>query len=131
MLTALCSARLRQRLALHLPEGVSLPESVWQRRHRVILVVLWLHALAITSYGVLGGYALLHSLGEGGLVAATALVAGLGALGRGPRMAMATLGLVTSSAILVHLSGGVIELHFHFFVMLGLIALYQDWLPFL
>jgi mannitol-specific phosphotransferase system IIBC component len=34
-------------------------------------------------------------------------------------------------AILVHLSGGYIEFHFHFFVMVGLMALYQEWTPFL
>lgn len=33
--------------------------------------------------------------------------------------------------MLVHLSGGSIEMHFHFFVMVPLIALYQDWVPFL
>jgi signal transduction histidine kinase len=32
---------------------------------------------------------------------------------------------------LVHLSGGYIEIHFHFFVMLTFLALLQDWLPFL
>jgi diguanylate cyclase (GGDEF)-like protein/PAS domain S-box-containing protein len=44
---------------------------------------------------------------------------------------LASFGLLTSSAVLVHLSGGLTETHFHFFVMIGLIALYQDWLPFL
>lgn len=38
---------------------------------------------------------------------------------------------MTSSAVLVHLSGGFIEMHFHFFVMVGVITLYQDWTPFL
>jgi diguanylate cyclase (GGDEF)-like protein/PAS domain S-box-containing protein len=38
---------------------------------------------------------------------------------------------MTSSAVLIHLSGGVIEVHFHFFVMLSIIALYNDWFPFL
>ncbi len=31
----------------------------------------------------------------------------------------------------MHLSGGVIEMHFHFFVMVAVVSLYQDWLPFL
>jgi diguanylate cyclase (GGDEF)-like protein/PAS domain S-box-containing protein len=38
---------------------------------------------------------------------------------------------MVASAILVHLSGGSTEMHFHFFVMLGVISLYQDWRPFL
>ncbi|HET9770983.1 MAG TPA: EAL domain-containing protein, partial [Acidimicrobiia bacterium] len=40
-------------------------------------------------------------------------------------------GLLTSSAVLVHLSGGLIEMHFHYFVIVGVVALYQDWRPFL
>jgi GAF domain-containing protein/anti-sigma regulatory factor (Ser/Thr protein kinase) len=43
----------------------------------------------------------------------------------------ASLGLLSSSAVLVHLSGGLIEMHFHFFVMVVVVSLYQDWLPFL
>jgi hypothetical protein len=37
------------------------------------------------------------------------------------RACAAVFGLVTASALLVHLSGGTIEVHFHFFVMVGLI----------
>ena len=44
---------------------------------------------------------------------------------------MSSLGLLTCSAILVHLSHGTIEMHFHYFVMVGVVTLYQDWLPFL
>ncbi|HET7482460.1 MAG TPA: ATP-binding protein, partial [Actinomycetota bacterium] len=38
---------------------------------------------------------------------------------------------VATSGILVHLSGGTIEAHFHFFIMLAVISLYQDWRAFL
>jgi hypothetical protein len=38
---------------------------------------------------------------------------------------------VTSSAVLVHFSGGTIEAHFHFFVVVILLTLYEDWIPFL
>jgi hypothetical protein len=31
----------------------------------------------------------------------------------------------------VGLSNGAIEAHFHFFIIIGFIALYQDWVPFL
>ena len=46
------------------------------------------------------------------------------------RVAAASFGLITASAMLVHLWGGVIEAHFHFFVMIGVLTLYQDWMPF-
>jgi len=38
---------------------------------------------------------------------------------------------MTASATLVHLSGGYIEFHFHFFVMLAFLALLQDWVPYI
>src|SRR6185312_1942069 len=46
------------------------------------------------------------------------------------RVAAASFGLITASAMLVHLSGGVVEAHFHFFVMIGVLTLYQDWMAF-
>jgi len=47
------------------------------------------------------------------------------------RACLASAGLLASSAVMVHLSGGVIEMHFHFFVALAVIAFYQDWVVFL
>ena len=41
------------------------------------------------------------------------------------------MGLLACSAALVHLTGGLTDVHFHFFVVLGLVAAYQDWRPFL
>jgi succinyl-diaminopimelate desuccinylase len=38
---------------------------------------------------------------------------------------------MTSSALLVHFWGGATEAHFHFFVMIVVLAVYEDWLPFL
>ena len=47
------------------------------------------------------------------------------------RVVAASFGLITCSAILVHLWTGYIEAHFHFFVMVGVLTLYQAWVPFL
>jgi signal transduction histidine kinase len=38
---------------------------------------------------------------------------------------------VWCSSVIVHLSGGSIEAHFHFFIVIPFITLYQDWPPFL
>jgi diguanylate cyclase len=103
---------------------------VWAQRHRGIVVLLWLHVVALVAFAMVRGNGLAHSLLEGALVAAFAVPAAHRAVGRRARSAAAVLGLITSSAVLVHLSGGVIETHFHFFVMIGVITLYQDWLPF-
>jgi hypothetical protein len=122
---------LLNRVRYALPEGRPLPENVWQRRHSGILALLWLHATGIVGFALLRGYSLPHSLFEGSLVAAAALLAGSRRRTRKFRASMASLGLITSSAVLVHLSGGYIEFHFHFFVMIAVMALYQDWTPFL
>src|SRR5688572_30837732 len=37
--------------------------------------------------------------------------------------------LMGCSGLLIHLSGGMIELHFHVFVAMALLIIYFDWLP--
>jgi hypothetical protein len=123
--------RILAAIRYSLPEGNSLPDDVWQRRHRVILWLLWLHAVGIFVYGLAAGYGPLHSLLEASPIVAAALLAGWKRGGREFRAIVASIGLVTASALIVHLSGGYVEAHFHFFVMVIIIALYQDWLPFL
>jgi diguanylate cyclase (GGDEF)-like protein len=113
------------------PQGRILPDEVWRRRHRIIVALCWLHVPAIAIFGVMTGSSLDHSLAEASIVALTSALASWSLLGRSARSAMASLALLLSSAILVHLSGGLVELHFHFFVTVALLALYQDWLPFL
>jgi PAS domain S-box-containing protein len=60
-------------------------------------------------------------------IAALASIAAWSSLGRRARTLACAVGLMTSSALLVHLSGGYVEMHFHFFVMIALLTLYQDW----
>ena len=120
---------LRVREAL--PEGRTLPDRVWRRRHRALLTLLWLHAVGLAFFALGQGYGVVHALQEGGIVA---LIAGAATAAGTRKRAAATLvslGLITSSAVLVHLWGGVIEAHFHFFVMIVLLSLYEDWVPFL
>ena len=100
-------------------------------RHRAITVLLWLHVAGVASYGLIRGHDGTHVLVETGLVAALAIGATQRRLSRATRSVMATLGLVTASAVLTHFSGGLIEMHFHFFVVVAVISLYQSWLPFL
>lgn len=121
---------LLNRFQAVLPQGHPLPEPAWRARHRVMLVLLWLHVGGLVAFGLLMGEGLAHVALEGALVATAALIAGNNAGGRRWRSAAASIGLITASAVLVHLSGGFVEMHFHFFVMVAVIALYQDWLPF-
>jgi PAS domain S-box-containing protein len=114
-----------------LPEGMELPRATWQARHRFILWVIAGHVLALPAFGFLRGWGPGYSLGEPLVVGLLGLAASLPGFSRRARAAFAALALVTSSAILVQFSGGAIEAHFHYFIVVALIALYQDWVPFL
>jgi PAS domain S-box-containing protein len=137
------AATVFRRLWLHLPAGGSLPEDVWNSRHRFLLGLTWFHALVIAFVGPIIGYSwdlslrapfrdgtVLHTVAEGSIIAAFAVLASWSRWSRAVRASLVGFGLISSSAILVHLSGGYIELHFHFFVMLVFLALYQDWVPY-
>ncbi|SDY78015.1 diguanylate cyclase (GGDEF) domain-containing protein [Geodermatophilus africanus] len=121
---------LHQWLATALPEGRHLPHEVWHRRHRAVLRV------AAAQAGGLGVLALL--LGRSPLIALLLALAvayplvftALPGAGRGLRSAAATASLLAASVVLVYLLEGLTEAHFHFFVMVGLAALYQNWVPF-
>jgi diguanylate cyclase (GGDEF)-like protein len=110
--------------------GNTLPLDSWRRRHRGIVWLLWAHVPALFAFGLFTGSGWSHSLLEVGLIASLAWAAGLKRMTRGAASVMATAGLITCSAVLTHFSGGVIESHFHFFVMVAVITLYQSWLPF-
>jgi diguanylate cyclase (GGDEF)-like protein len=124
-------AATRGRLLQALPEGRGLPDDVWQRRHRVITVVLMLHAVGITLAGFVLIKDPLHTLAESTGLWGMLAVASWRRGDRRLRAAAASLGLLIASSLMVHLSGGLIEMHFHFFVMIAVITLYQHWLPFL
>jgi PAS domain S-box-containing protein len=116
------------------PTGRLLADDAWSSRHRGLLTVLWLHVPGLFVFAVARGLDLLHGLVDVAIVACCALAAtALSKLGRGRRLraAVVALGLLTASALVVHLSGGLIEAHFHFFVIMALLLLYEDWLVFL
>ena len=96
-----------------------------------MLWILGLHAPGLLALGLALGYTprTLTLV----VIPPLALV-GLGHLlrhHRRPTSITVTVGLVYCSAALVVLTHGTIEAHFHFFVIIGFIALYQDWAPFL
>ena len=124
-------ARVLEYARAWLPQGQLLPEHIWRRRHHTIVWLLWCHVVGLTAFGLFHGQSVTHMMVEGGILALPALLAGSEWAGMKLRVAAASFGLITASAILVHLWGGVIEAHFHFFVMIGLLTLYQDWVPFL
>jgi signal transduction histidine kinase len=115
----------------HLPHGGALPEDVWRQRHRGILVLLWAHVPVILAVAISQDVGLPHAAVETGLIIGLAALATASREHRRLSTIIAVVGLLTCSAELVHLSHGLIEMHFHYFVMVGVVTLYQDWQPFL
>jgi signal transduction histidine kinase len=115
----------------HLPRGSTLPEEVWRQRHRGILVLLWLHVPAVFTVAMTQDVGVVHAVLETGIIVALATLAIASREHRRLSTVIAAVGLLTCSAELVHLSHGLIEMHFHYFVMVGVVTLYQDWEPFL
>jgi len=118
------------KLLAYLPRGNTLDAKVWRRRHLLLQWILLLHVPGLFLFGLGVGRGLTFTFWA---VAPLGLCIAGGMLTQHRRFASLsiTAGLVYCSAALVGLSRGSIEAHFHFFVMIGFIALYQDWVPFL
>lgn len=114
-----------------LPKGRSLPEHVWVRRHAGLLLLLWIHVAGVTVLGVVRGYGTVHTAADTAILGFFAIVGSHARASRKLRSVMVALGLLTSSALMVHLTGGLIESHFHFFIVVPLMTLYSDWSVFL
>ncbi|MDQ1678318.1 MAG: methyl-accepting chemotaxis protein [Actinomycetota bacterium] len=124
--------------------AVQLSEVAFRSRHRALRAILWLHIPLVAGVAVLGGHGggghaggMHGQHGEGAtflwvVIAAAAgcAVLSMTARGRRTRAVAVSVGLLLSAVALVHGGGGLTDLHFHFFVVLALISLYQDWAPF-
>lgn len=113
-----------------LPRGNLLDDRVWGGRHRLLLWLLLAHipgllavALAMSRLSVLLTLQLVP--------VAAGLAVGMWARGRLVRSLGVTVGLAVSSTVLLSVTSGLAEAHFHYFVVVGLVALYQDWRPYL
>lgn len=127
--TSVVAARLRH-AARRLPRGEALPESLWVARHRAILWLLWLQSASLIV-ACLVWQRPAAAIASSSALALLPVTATVRTFPRQVRSVAAALGLLTGSAVLVALTGGVTESLFHFLVMLAVIAVYQEWLPFL
>jgi diguanylate cyclase (GGDEF)-like protein/PAS domain S-box-containing protein len=118
-------------IAAAMPGGIELEPAVWEKRHRWILRLLWIQIIPVVVISVGAGYGVRHTFVEVFPIAMLAYLGTRSWVTRRTRSIVTGIGLMTVSAVLVHLSDGTTEMHFHFFVMLGVISLYQDWRPFL
>jgi Methyl-accepting chemotaxis protein (MCP) signalling domain len=127
----LATPSIAARILALLPTGRNLAPTDFKRRHRAIVYLIWVQAAGTLVFGLVRSVSPPAVVLECLLIAALGGVATIDVLAPRFRAAIATLALITTSAVIVQFSGGYIEAHFHFFVMLAVISLYQDWFPFL
>jgi methyl-accepting chemotaxis protein len=125
----------------HIPDGTTLPDDQWVGRHKALVAVVLGHIPVLFGVGLVEGEEsvtgmTLPSIGlemlalEVGIIAGLALLSLVPSLNRRLRTVLAVTALAFCSGTLVHVTGGYIEAHFHFFVAVGIAAIYEDWLPF-
>ncbi len=119
------------RLRRFVPAGITLTDGDFERRHRWLIAVGALHLPVLAVVGTAAGEGPAHLAVELVGIAGLFLLAVSTRPRRWARIVAATTGLVMCSTTLVHLTGGLTESHFHFFVVVALITAYQQWLPFL
>jgi signal transduction histidine kinase len=108
-----------------LPHGAALTEEDWQWRHSAVCLLVAAHLPVLLVWAALVDH--LSGAWHAAPPLAVLLVGALlPRLPRSLRSLSASLGLLTCSAAVVHL-GERTEAHFHFFVAVAVIALYQDW----
>jgi methyl-accepting chemotaxis protein len=118
-------ASLARRLRNLLPRGVPLTDDAWRRRHRIIQTTLY---ALIPLLAIVGLARQVHP-GHIALELTPIVLLALGgtlAHRRGVKAVLISTGLLLTDAVLVHFTDGLIESHFSFFVILPLVALYQD-----
>jgi diguanylate cyclase (GGDEF)-like protein len=115
-------------LTRNIPRGSRLPESAQAFRHRKIISFCLIMAASVAIFALLQGEPAAHALGEGAIPALIAVAAWKSPLPYRARTVMAAVALMVIAAISVHISGTV-ETHFLFFIMVPVIALYEDWAP--
>ncbi|HEY3613246.1 MAG TPA: EAL domain-containing protein [Gaiellales bacterium] len=104
---------------------------MWRPRHRFMLAVIWVQLAGLAVAGVVIG----RGAGSVALVlwpiVACALAGALPTGGRRLRGSMVAFAALYCSAALVDFSGGATEAHFSFFVMVAMLAAYEEWVPYL
>ncbi|WP_328307811.1 ATP-binding protein [Actinomycetospora sp. NBC_00405] len=113
----------------YLPRGDMVDDAAWLRRHHFLLSVLIAQTPVLLIFGlVVGNPPALTTVIA--LVPLVTAAAGWFSKGRLAGSLWVTAGLSSCCVGLVILSGGSIEAHFSFFVIIGFLTLYQHWAPF-
>jgi signal transduction histidine kinase len=100
-------------------------DTVQRGKDRLILIVLGLHTLVVLVFSLLTDH--LHAFWPGLIAMILALI--VYSVKPGSLLSRSTIAfsLMIFSGVLIHLSGGLIEMHFHVFTALALLSIYYDW----
>lgn len=110
------------------PRGSRLPDAAWNLRHRLILVFAMVASAIITVVSLLLQAPLGLALAQGAVPAVVALVAWKAPLGRRLSASLSSASLMLFACMAVQITG-ILEAHFLFFILVPVVALYEDWAP--
>lgn len=114
-----------------LPRGNTLPDHLWDARHRGVTLIAALHVPVLMTVALVQSAHGLPVLAGAAGVGLTALGGSVSRGSRTLRASLVTASLLLSTGLLIHAFHGLIEVHFHFFVVIALVATYQSWTPYL
>lgn len=123
------------------PNGSEIPGKTFKRRHIGIMLFTAAHlpfiffisraqGLNSTTGATLPAIPLADSLVGIGVVLGLLILAALPQIPRRLRSAIAACAFMTNASILAYYTGGFIEVHFLYFIGVGVVALYEDWVSF-
>jgi PAS domain S-box-containing protein len=124
-------ARVAARLSGNLPRGHTLPEASWRSRHRAARWLLLAHVPVLPLLALVDRHSEWHALTAMLVIGATGMLAGWPLLGRRGAAGVVAGGLMLCSAFVAHLGHGSTAPLFHFLLMVAVLAVYEDWLPYL
>jgi methyl-accepting chemotaxis protein len=131
---------IADRFLTGVPDGSRISDAQFSLRHRFIVASLLALApllFALSRRSGTGGITgttypeipVVHAVVGCGIVVALAGGAAVPALPQRIRATIASFGFMSCAALLAYFWGGYIEAHFLYFVGVGVIATYEDWLP--
>ncbi len=94
-------------------------------KDQIFLVILLIHVLVCLTYAIATDH--IHAIWPGIVAMLASYTAYLFQPGTLFSRSVMAVSLVVFSATLIHLSGGLIEMHFHIFAGLVLLSIYYDW----
>src|SRR3954447_9609333 len=107
--------RVMERLLAALPKLPGLPAEQWAPRHRAIVALVWAHVPVLFLWSLAAGFPVWHAGLDVAPLVFLALLANAKRFSQTAKSCVGAVALATCSAMVVHISGGNVAAHFHFF----------------